>query len=100
MRPDNGRSCGVVWVQSLDLIREDGDKAEESVECQQETFLHSFLNFCIRDLEQVKGSSTEQSEVTKPLYEESEYEHQEERLSPWFSLGSVMILSNQVELMG
>lgn len=34
MRPDNGRSCGVVWVQSLDLIREDGDKAEESVECQ------------------------------------------------------------------
>lgn len=46
----------VVWVQSLDLIWENGDEAEESVECQKETFLHSFLNLCIRDLGQVSPS--------------------------------------------
>lgn len=40
----------MVWVQSLNLTQEDGDEAEESVECQKETFLHSFLSLCIRDL--------------------------------------------------
>lgn len=40
----------IIWVQSLNLTQKDGDEAEESVECQKETFLHSFLRLCIRYL--------------------------------------------------
>lgn len=41
----------MIWIRSLDLTQEDGDEAEESVECQ-ETFLHSFLILPVRDLGQ------------------------------------------------
>lgn len=41
----------MVKTWSLDLTQEDGDEAEESVECQ-ETFLHSFLSLHIRNLGQ------------------------------------------------
>ena len=38
----------MVWVWSLDLTQKDGDEAEESVKCQKETFIHSFLSLCVR----------------------------------------------------
>lgn len=43
----------MVWIRSLDLTQEDGDEAEESVECQ-ETFLHSFLSLHISQIKRAR----------------------------------------------
>lgn len=54
MRPDNGRSHGVSTELRFDP--EDGDEAEECVECQKRPFSITSYYLCIRDLGQISPS--------------------------------------------